>query len=686
MSKPKTDDKKKHRPASNSATPNAAIRIDVVISLAIFILAVAVRLLYLSQIEAIPLFYHLVSDGHSYDEWAQRIATGDWIGREVFYQAPLYPYFLGLLQFFFGRDLWFVRVVQMILGAASCVLLYWTGRTFFSRTAGVAAGLILALYAPAIFFEALIQKTILDLFLISSFLFLLSRAQQKPHWSHWLGAGTVLGLLGLCRENALIWVLVVAVWTWLYFVEYPLQSRLHWTAAFLAGLVLILLPVGLRNLHVGGEFTLTTSQLGPNFFIGNNLDATGVYAPLRPGHGDAKFERQDATELAQQALGKNLSPGEVSRYWLMRARDYIRDHPFEWLRLTAKKWLMVWNVRELEDADDFYLYQHWSPLLQAMGVASHFGVLAPLAAMGCFLTWRQRRRLWLLYGLIISLALSVTFFYVFARYRVSLVPLLALLAGAGVIEGFTLSRAKLMARVAAALAVLSVTAAVVHWPVIGKPAPSAAGYNNLANAFSKQGKLTSASDNYQQALALRPEYGTAHFNLGNLLVHQGDFNKAGYHLAEAIRINSAHAEAYNSLANLFARQGKLESAVQQYRKALDLGLSGAEIHFNLGVILAKLGRLDQASDSLKESLRVNPDFAPSYNSLGRLLAVQGHLDQAIEYFRRAISLQQEFAQAHESLGHALAEQGNRTEAVKHYQEALRILKSRKKLEPIRSTE
>ncbi len=36
-----------------------------------------------------------MGDSRAYDEWARRIAAGDWIGREVFYQAPLYPYFLA---------------------------------------------------------------------------------------------------------------------------------------------------------------------------------------------------------------------------------------------------------------------------------------------------------------------------------------------------------------------------------------------------------------------------------------------------------------------------------------------------------------------------------------------------------------------------------------------------------------
>ena len=89
---------------------------DKVWFLVIFGAAFLLRLLYLNQVETIPLFYQPAGDGRGYDEWAQRIAAGDWLGTGVFYQAPLYPYFLGVLQTLVGHDLWFVRLVQIALG------------------------------------------------------------------------------------------------------------------------------------------------------------------------------------------------------------------------------------------------------------------------------------------------------------------------------------------------------------------------------------------------------------------------------------------------------------------------------------------------------------------------------------------------------------------------------------------
>jgi hypothetical protein len=85
----------------------------------IFAVAFAVRLLHVMQIRSAPFFTVLMGDSHGYDEWAQRIAGGEWLGREVFYQAPLYPYLLGSIYAIAGRHLLLVRIVQIVIGSAS---------------------------------------------------------------------------------------------------------------------------------------------------------------------------------------------------------------------------------------------------------------------------------------------------------------------------------------------------------------------------------------------------------------------------------------------------------------------------------------------------------------------------------------------------------------------------------------
>ena len=641
---------------------------------AILVIAFVLRLFYLVQIQSIPLFDHLAGDGRTYDEWAQRIAAGDWLGQGVFYQAPLYPYFLGVLQIFFGHNLWLIRFVQIILGSLSCALIYLVGRKIFSRVAGIAAGLILACYAPAIFFDALIEKSILDLFLLSLLLCLLIGAMERRHWTQWLAAGATLGLLGLSRENALILAAVVPVWLAINFSDQSIQARARWAALFFGGLLLVLVPVGIRNLAVGGEFKLTTSQFGANFFIGNNPVADGTYGSVHKIIGEPQLEGNDAARLAERAFGRRLSSGEVSDYWLKKSWGYIRIEPANWFRLLGKKWLMVWNAREVEDSDDFYIYRQWSWLLMLLSWINHFGVLAPLAATGAWLTRNQWRRFWLLYAMIISFALSVAVFYVFARYRFPLVPLLALFAGAALAELSTSYRNRAWRSLLGVSFVAIISAAVVNWPLYDFSGPGAAGYNNLSNAYYKEGKVNEAINAARKALELEPDLGVAHYNLGNLYAGQGQFDLAKKYFEAAIRLYPNYAEVHSNFGQLIAERGDIETGIRYFRKAIELNPSISRAHLNLGVALAKQGRLDEAIGPFQQAAQLKPDAPEGSYYLGSVYAAQNRFADAAESFYQALRIQPDFVPAHQGLAQLLVLQGKKDEAMQHYQEALRLMK------------
>ena len=661
-------------PSADAASRRAKPEADFHWTAAIFLIAFILRLFYLIQIGSIPLFDYLAGDGRTYDEWAQRIAAGDWLGQGVFYQTPLYPYFLGVLQLIFGHNLWLIRFVQILLGSFSCALIYLVGRKLFSRPAGIAAGFLLACYAPAIFFEALIEKSILDLFLVSLLLFLLVGAMARRGWTQWLAAGAVLGLLGLSRENALVLAAVVPLWIFIYFSDQAVQTRARWAGLFFAGLLLVLVPVGLRNLIVGGEFKLTTSQFGPNFFIGNNPEADGTYGSVNKVIGEPQLEGTDAARLAERASGKRLSSGAVSDYWLKKSWDYIRAEPTQWFRLLAKKWLMVWNAREVEDSDDFYIYRQWSWLLTFLSWITHFGVLAPLAAAGAWLTCHEWRRLWLLYAMIVSFALSVAVFYVFGRYRFPLVPLLALFAGVALVGLPALSRARAWRAQFAVFSVLLVSAAFVNWPIYGFSGPGAAGYNNLSNAYYKQSRVDDAINAARKALELEPGLGVADYNLGNLYAGQGQFDLAKKYFQEAIRLYPNYAEARTNFGQLIAERGDLETGIQYFRKAIELNPSIGRAHLNLGVALAKQGRLDEAIAPLQKAAQLKPDSPEASYYLGSVYAAQNRYADAAQSFNQALRIQPDFVPAHQSLAQLLVLQGKKDEAIQHYQEALRLSK------------
>src|SRR5262245_39963008 len=110
-------------PSASGIGPNR-IRFEVA---GVAVAALVIRSLYFYQLYDTLPFSTLILDGRLFDAWAQRIAAGDWVGTEVFYQAPLYPYFLATIYALAGHHVILVRVIQAALSVGSCVLLAWAG-------------------------------------------------------------------------------------------------------------------------------------------------------------------------------------------------------------------------------------------------------------------------------------------------------------------------------------------------------------------------------------------------------------------------------------------------------------------------------------------------------------------------------------------------------------------------------
>jgi Tfp pilus assembly protein PilF len=597
------------------------------------LLALALRLLSLLALRRGDLLSLYLGDAASYDAWARALAAGDWVGHTVFYQAPLYPYLLGLVYATLGTDPLIIRLLQALGGSLACVLLALAGERFFDRRSGRVAGLILALYPPAIFFDGLIEKASLATLLVTGMLYSLGRARHDPRARWLLAAGAILGLLALTRENALIFAPVLLAWAIVQRPALPARPgarRYAGAAWLLAGLLAVLLPVAIRNAAAGGEFALTTAQLGPNVYIGNNPRADGTYQPLLAGRGDAAYERADATRLAERALGRELTPGEVSHYWFGQALGFVRAQPLRWLALLGRKAALAVNAVEIVDTEDIYTYAEWSPVLRGLLPVVHFGLLFPLAVAGLIVTWRARRELWLLYALAGAYTLSLVLVYVFARYRFPLVPFLALFAGAACVEGWGWARAPRPARrrLAAAGAVL-LAALVANLPILDRRSFHAPALCNVAYALIEQrGEPERALPYVQRAIEQSPGYANAHQLMGVILAARGDLRAAESELRRAISLEPDRALTYTQLADALAAQGRLEEAVEAHRQALRLDPADVVTLNNLAGALAGLQRYDEALRCLEQAAALLPDPHDIRVNYAMLLAQAGRVEQA----------------------------------------------------------
>lgn len=642
-------------------------------ALGIFGFALALRLVHVWQLRPAPFFDLAMGDAQSYHAWGLEIAAGDWLGRETFYQAPLYPYFLGLAHTLFGPGLLAVRLCQTVLGAASCVLLADAGRRLFSKPAGVAAGLMLAVYPPALFFDGLVQKTSLGVFLLCLLLLLLSRlvtGSGRPR--AWVWPGVVLGGLVLTRENAFVFAAVLLGWLAASRAAGP--RRLARAGALALGLALVLLPVAVRNQAVGGEFLLTTAQFGPNFYIGNNPDADGTYRPLAAGRGDPRFERRDATQIAERDVGARLTPGQVSRYWTGRALEYIRARPADWLRLTARKVMLGLNAAEVADTEDQLSHADWSVPLRLAGRVWHFGLLAPLGVAGLCLTWDRRRQLRPFHLMLGAYAAGMVAFAVMGRYRHPLAPMLMLFAGAGLAAVREMARTgtgrtRQAAGAGAAAAGLLV---FCNWPVLSMDDMRAITTLNVGTELQAQGRLDEAVAQYRQVLAATPDDALAHSNLGTALAALGRLDEAVGHYERALALAPGDADAHSNLGNALLAAGRGDEGVASLRRALGIDPGSAEAHAALGLALHERGELDDAAAHLRRALELGAASAELRNRLGIVLGSQDRLAEAAVEFRRALALDPEHVDARANLGTALQMQGRLEEAVAQFREAMRI--------------
>ena len=702
----------------------------------IFLVALTLRLVHVWQIRSSPFFDVLMGDANGYDQWARRLAGGDWIGSGVFYQAPLYPYFLGVIYAIFGRDLLVVRIIQAVIGSASCVLLGMAGARLFSRRVGLIAGLALASWAPAIFFDGLLQKSVLDMFFVCLALYLIARlVGSRPVdtlWAApskvegrvpgagnrriWVSLGLAIGALALTRENALVFIVVIVIWslanvrraTALAVADQasaaaeqrPLKRSLsERLMPFVAGLAIVLSPVVIRNYAVDGGFYVTTSQFGPNLYIGNNPQADGTYASIRFGRGAPEFERTDATEVAEASVGRPLSPSEVSSFWTGRALGFITSQPLAWLKLMGRKLLLLVNRHEMLDTESQDSYAEWSWPLRLLGWFGHFGLLVPLALLGVVVTWPERRRLWIVHALAITYAASVVLFYVFARYRYPLVPFLLLFAAAGLLN---LRRVLHSWAIAAAVIALAIVANITllspvlmqaitennlgtalqeqrrydeairhHQRAIGLAPDYAPAHNNLGAALRASGRVDEAIASYQKALALRPDFPSATFNLGNALLAKGDAGAVGQYRA-AVQASPQSVEARNNLGIALATNGDTAGAIAAFRAALAIDERSVQAHRNLGNILLDTGARAEGITHLERAIALAPSEPEAVYDLGTVLLEDQQFATAAARFQAALKIRPDWPEAHNNLGIALASQGRVADALQHFERALQL--------------
>lgn len=545
---------------------------------AILVVAFALRLGHFVAVHDQPFFAQLAMDSQEYDRWAQEIAKGDWIGSEVFFQAPLYPYVLATVYTIAGHRIDAVYLLQIAVALLGIAAIHRATRAMADeRLALIAAGLAAA-YGPFLFHDVQLLKESFAVAVASGLLFALAVAVNERQW---LGAGALLGILALLRENALLLVPFLLPLAWR--PAGGSRSFAARAAAFILGMVLVLAPVVVRNGLVGGAWLPTTYQGGVNFYIGNNPAADGTYRPIVPGKQTPAQERREPARIAEQELGRKLSPHEVSSFWLHRALRWAGGHPVAFARLQLRKLGRFFDWYEQPDAVDYYWVRGLSPVYRLPLI--EFSTLSVLAVSGLWLSRRELRRFapCLLFAL--GWLTTTVAFFLFSRYRLPLVPAILPLAAIPLACAWDAWRAR--GRGWALGAAGLVTAFALSF-IPFAPRMDLVDYN-LARLAEERGDEAGARRLYQAAYDADPKNFMVCLNLGNAAVRAGDWPTALRLFREARALEPMSDDVEANLGGAFLAMGDLDAAAMHFDAALRLNPQNRAALHNDAVLRKRRG-------------------------------------------------------------------------------------------------
>jgi tetratricopeptide (TPR) repeat protein len=649
--------------------------------LAIFFLALAVRLIVLFELEAgDPSFYFPQVDSRWHHEWALQIADGNVFPDTVFFRAPLYPLILGLLYSVSGASILFAKIFWMIISALSCVLIYRVTSRVLDGSAARIAGIIMALYGTIIFFDSQFLFPVLIVFLnLAAVLFLLKYNDGENPAYLYLSALT-FGLSAITRPNILAVVPFVLLWFVIVSAKSKsLRYRLVHAVVFLMLLVLPILPTAIHNYRVSQEFIPISSQGGVNLYIGNNPTADGLVVSMPefpPGKWVAWNEFIELTDsIAEQETGKQLGPGEISSYWVSKTLSWVKSDFGGFLTLTFKKFFVFFAGREVPNNWQIYFYKSFSTLLSFLildvGIKLPFGLIMPLALAGIVLTRSRWRQMLPLHLMIWIYAPAVIIFFVNARYRLPIVPFAIVFAAAALSRGWSeiksgRKRALFVPGLVAALFLLLVNLNLFS---IGRTNPYQYHFK-LALAYERQGDSEQAVSEYGKAIRHDPVSEDARVGLADLLASGNELARAERHYIEATRSTGDSPRANSGLANLYLMQGRLEEARACIDRALERGGEMSRVLSAGAELMMRLNKLDSAEVLYRRAFDKATEKTSAATRMGHFFMTVGQADSAFKYFMLAVRYDPDDTTAKLNLANLRLQFGDTTSAVTEYKNIL----------------
>ena len=392
----------------------------------------------------------------------------------------------------------------------------------------------------------------------------------------------------------------------------------------LVGALAMMIPWGIINLRQVDRFHLVTNAGGVNFYFGNRRGADGMFghdvvtalselsqsnAIIATTTANERYEdlvevwarQQYAASMRAQNRPVESDPKAISEYWTRRTVDEIKADPGAWLQLVARKcWLTLWN-KEVPNNKDFAFLQQEYFWLRVLPV--RWVVLLMLAPAGLWAAARFGNRdnlfILLVYAGIYS-AGNIAFF-ICDRYRYPVWPVLAVLAGGGLLAGLEMIRQRWWRGLLCVLASAGLMAAISLPNWLGVKLPNfAQDYYFRSSAWYEKGRVVEALEDINRSVELDPLNGGAQQHRGNVLFALNRLEEACRAYEDALKLIPGNSGVWNNLGATLELQGKTVAALGAYRRATQCQPPSPLAFLGIAFIQIRAGQLDDAAATLDQ--------------------------------------------------------------------------------------
>lgn len=154
------------------------------------------------------------------------------------------------------------------------------------------------------------------------------------------------------------------------------------------------------------------------------------------------------------------------------------------------------------------------------------------------------------------------------------------------------------------------------WIATGKTSPSSPNtHNNLGDVYGRWGQKERSLQEFQTAIALKPNYADAYHNSANVYRELGRLDKSLENYQLALKFNPNLWQSYQNIAAIYFSEKQYDKALENIQKAITLNPKNVPLRLNLGIIYLVSDNKEKAKEAFMSVLALDPQNQPAQAGL-----------------------------------------------------------------------